>query len=164
MRILVMSDSHSAMRYMRLAIDTVKPDAVIHLGDYYDNAETMADEYRHIRFHIVPGNGDFCRCPPDTPKILCYSIGGVRFFMTHGHMHGVKSGTNRLVQEARENNAQAALYGHTHIVDHRLDGELMILNPGACNSAEGSVAVIETENNAIASCNILRIRDLEEMQ
>ncbi|MBQ6996935.1 MAG: metallophosphoesterase [Oscillospiraceae bacterium] len=164
MRILVMSDSHSAMRYMRLAVDTVKPDAVIHLGDHYDDAQSLAEEYRHIRFHILPGNCDFCRCPPDTPQVLCYSVGGVRFFMTHGHNHGVKSGTHRLVAAAREQNARAALYGHTHAADRRREDGLLILNPGACNCAEGSVAVIETENNEIASCEILCIQDLEEVK
>ena len=164
MRILVMSDSHSTMRYMRLAMDTVKPEAVIHLGDYYDNAETLAEEYHHVRFHILPGNCDCYRCPPDTPQIYCYSIGGVKFYMTHGHLHGVKSDLGRLVSAAKEMNAQAALYGHTHIADcHQEDG-LLVLNPGACNSAEGSVAVIETENNAITSCTIVRIKDLEEMK
>lgn len=157
-----MSDSHSTMRYMRLAIDTVKPEAVIHLGDHYDNAETLEEEYSHIRFHKLPGNCDRYRCPADTPQIFCYGIGGVKFYMTHGHMHGVKSGLTRLIADAKEKNAQAALYGHTHIADCRQDGDLWIVNPGACNSAEGSFAVIETGDNAIRNCTILRIRDLEE--
>lgn len=162
MRILVLSDSHSTMRYMRLAIDTVKPEAVIHLGDHYDNAETLSEEYRHIRFHMLPGNCDRHRCPPDTPTAFCYCIGGVKFFMTHGHMHGVKTGLSRLLADAREKNAQAVLYGHTHIADCRQGGDLWIVNPGACNSAEGSVALIETADDAISGCSILRLKDLEE--
>ena len=162
MRILVMSDSHSTMRYMRLAMDSVKPDTVIHLGDHYDNAETLAEEYSHIRFHMLPGNCDRYRCPPDTPQFLYYSIGGVKFFMTHGHMHGVKSGLYRFIADAKNMTAQAALYGHTHIADCHREDDLWIINPGACNSAEGSVAVIDTEENAIASCTILQLRDLEE--
>ena len=157
-----MSDSHSTMRYMRLAMDSVKPDAVVHLGDHYDNAETLSEEYSHIRFHMLPGNCDRYRCPPDALQIYCYCIGGVKFYMTHGHLHGVKSGLGRLVSAAREMNAQAALYGHTHIADCHREDDMWIINPGACNSAEGSVAVIETENNDISHCAILRIRDLEE--
>lgn len=162
MRILVMSDSHSTMRYMRLAIDKVKPDAVIHLGDHYDNAETLAEEYSHIRFHMLPGNCDRYRCPPDTPQFFCYDIGGVRFYMTHGHLHGVKSGLHRLIADARQMRAQAALYGHTHIPDCHQENGLWLINPGTCSSAEGSVAVIETENSAISRCTILHLRDLEE--
>jgi len=162
MRILVMSDSHSTMRYMRLAISKIKPDAVIHLGDHYDNAETLEEEYSHIRFHKLPGNCDRYRCPPDTPQFLCYCVGGVKFYMTHGHLHDVKTGLYRLIADARKMNAQAALYGHTHIADRRQDGDLWIVNPGACNSAEGSVAVIETADTTICSCTILRLSDLEE--
>lgn len=157
-----MSDSHSAMRHMRLAIDTVKPEAVIHLGDHYDDAEALSEEYSHVRFHQVPGNCDRYRCPPNTLQILCYSIGGVKFYMTHGHLHGVKSGPYRLIADAKELGAQAALYGHTHIADCHLEGDLWLINPGSCNSAEGSVAVIETFENAISSCTILPLRDLEE--
>ena len=39
MKILVLSDSHSALSFMRSCIETVKPDRIIHLGDYYDDAE-----------------------------------------------------------------------------------------------------------------------------
>ena len=39
MKILVFSDSHSAMRFMRNCVDAIKPQAIIHLGDYYDDAE-----------------------------------------------------------------------------------------------------------------------------
>ncbi len=162
MRILVLSDSHSTMRYMRLAIDTVRPDAVVHLGDHYDNAESLSEEYPSVRFHMVPGNCDRYRCPPNTPQVLCYPIGGVRLYMTHGHLHGVKSGLERLIADAEAMNAQAALYGHTHIADCRLCNGLWIINPGACNSAEGSAALITTENDSICCCEILRLRDLEE--
>ena len=162
MRILVLSDSHSAMRFMRLAIDTFRPDTVIHLGDHYDDAATLAEEYPHIRFHQVPGNCDRYRCPEGAPLILCYSIGGVRFYMTHGHLHAVKSVHTRLLADARVQNAQAVLYGHTHIADCRQEDGLWILNPGTCSHADGSVGVIETNNDTISSCKIIQLRDLEE--
>ncbi len=157
-----MSDSHSAKRFMRLAISTVKPDAIIHLGDHFDDATTIAEEYSHIRFHQVPGNCDRYRCPEDAPHIMHYRIGGVKFYMTHGNLHGVKSSLARLIADAREKDVQVVLYGHTHIADCRWEGDLLILNPGACNSTDGSVAVIETDGNAICSCEILLLKDMEE--
>ena len=39
MKILVMSDSHSALAFMRRCIEAVEPDALIHLGDHYDRQE-----------------------------------------------------------------------------------------------------------------------------
>ena len=35
MKILVLSDSHSTLSFMRLCIQSLCPDAVVHLGDHY---------------------------------------------------------------------------------------------------------------------------------
>ena len=43
MKLLVLSDSHSSLRFMRLCMDKVKPDGVIHLGDYYDDGEVLKE-------------------------------------------------------------------------------------------------------------------------
>ena len=63
MKILVMSDSHSGLSFMRCCIDRLKPDALIHLGDYYDDAQTVSEEYPHLMMYQVPGNCDRYRCP-----------------------------------------------------------------------------------------------------
>ena len=163
MKILVLSDSHSALRLMRDAIQAVKPNAVIHLGDYYDDAQALAEENPHILFHTVPGNCDRYRCAPDIAQTLCYCIGGVKLYMTHGHLHGVKSGIYRLLLDARRQNAQAALYGHTHEADcHMEEDGLWVLNPGSCGHAGGSVGIIETDGNTITACRVLRHTDWEE--
>ena len=147
---------------MRYAIDVVKPDAVIHLGDYYDDGETLSEEYPHIPFHIVPGNCDRYRSYGIHPEMLCYHVCGVKLFMTHGHNHRVKSGLYSLIKDARCMGAGAVLYGHTHeaYCIQEEDG-LWILNPGASGSYGGSVAVMETNENEILSCRILRQVDLE---
>ena len=54
MKILVLSDSHSGMRFMRQCVETIKPQAVVHLGDYYDDGETLKELYPHIELHQVP--------------------------------------------------------------------------------------------------------------
>ena len=64
MKILVLSDSHSAMSFMRRCVERVKPDAIVHLGDHFDDAETLHEEYPGIRMYRVPGNCDRYRCPP----------------------------------------------------------------------------------------------------
>ena len=43
MKILVLSDSHAGLSFMRQCINRVKPDHVIHLGDHFDDAKAMAD-------------------------------------------------------------------------------------------------------------------------
>ena len=162
MKILVLSDSHSSLYFMRRVIAMVKPNAVVHLGDFYEDGEAMAQENPHLLFHIVPGNCDLYRPGGLKPAVLCYNVCGVRLYMTHGHNHHVKNGIGSLLGDARKENAQAVLYGHTHIPYCEQDEDgLWVLNPGSCGSDSGSVGLIETEKNEIKTCRILRQADLE---
>ena len=162
MKILVLSDSHSSMRFMRQCVQKLKPDTVIHLGDYYDDAETLEEEYPNLVFHKVPGNCDQYRCSPFTKRILNYPVGGVRLYMTHGHTHNVKMTLSLLLADARKGKSQAVLYGHTHIPDcHQEEDGLWVLNPGSCGHSAGSVGVIETQDGQITECYLLTQADLE---
>lgn len=162
-KILVLSDSHSALSFMRRSVETVKPDAMIHLGDFYADAQAIAETYPHIPMHQVPGNCDKYRMLRLEPEILCYSVCGVELYMTHGHLHGVKMTMGNLLREARKTKAKAVLYGHTHIADcYREEDGLWVMNPGSCNYYGGSVGLIEVENGQILNCRILEANDLEE--
>lgn len=154
MKILVLSDSHSGLSFMRHCIDKIQPQHIIHLGDYYDDATAIAQLYPHIRVHQVPGNGDMWAAR-SASGTMCYTIGGVRFYMTHGHYHGVKSGTDRLIKAARESQAAAVLFGHTHEPVCFWDEGLLVLNPGSCRSWSGSAGLICVENEQITHCGIL---------
>lgn len=162
MKILVLSDSHSALSFMRLCIETVKPDALIHLGDHYDDAQAMAEEYPGLRVYQLPGNCDRYRCPPGCQEILVDRVLGIDLYMTHGHKHNVKLTTGKLLADARACRVQAVLYGHTHIPNcyQEPDG-LWVLNPGSCGGYGGSAGLIETANNRILSCRIIKQEDME---
>ena len=58
MKILVLSDSHSALRFMYACMEAVNPDAVVHLGDYFDDGAALREDYPQVRFYQVPGNCD----------------------------------------------------------------------------------------------------------
>ena len=162
MKILVLSDSHSAMRFMFACMDAVRPDAAIHLGDHYDDGQVLAEEYADIRFYQVPGNCDQYRCPPGIPEILIEKVLGVNVYMTHGHKHSVKLTMTSLLRDARACRAQVVLYGHTHVADCFMEEDgLWVLNPGSCNYSGGSVGLIETHAGKILSCRILEQDDLE---
>ena len=165
MKILVLSDSHAGLSFMRRCIRTVKPDALVHLGDYYDDGAAMAEENAHILTHQVPGNCDEFRMVRYEPKVRCYNVLGVKLYMTHGHEHHVKQTLHRLLADARTAGAAAALYGHTHVADcHREEDGLWVMNPGACGSSGGSVGLIEVDAGTIKGCRILRLTDLEELE
>ena len=164
MKILVLSDSHSALSFMRRCIRTVKPDVVIHLGDHYDDGQVMAEENPHIRFHQVPGNCDRYRCPPGAVEVCSYPIGGVWVHMTHGHRNGVTMGIGSLLADARKMGAQVVLYGHTHRAEcHQEPDGLWVMNPGSCGSMGGSAGVIKIQNSEIKACYFITQDDLEEM-
>lgn len=165
MKILVLSDSHSTLSFMRRCLDAVKPDAMIHLGDHYDDGQAMAEEYPHIPVYQVPGNCDRYRCSGSEPEIIVRRIFGADLYLTHGHRHNVKSYTGLLLRDARAAGASAALYGHTHVAEcYQEEDGLWVLNPGSCGYYGGTAGLIEIADKKITDCRILRQSDLEEME
>ena len=161
MKILVLSDSHSGMSFMRLSVEKVRPDAVVHLGDHFDDGHALQEEFPHLRFYQVPGNCDKYRAPVWAREILCLQVGGVTLYMTHGHRHFVKQTLITFLRDARAAGADAALYGHTHIADcHQEADGLWVLNPGSCGYFGGSAGLMEVEDGRIVSCRLLTDSDL----
>ena len=161
MKILVLSDSHAALSFMRRCIDAIKPDTVIHLGDYYDDGTAMAEEYPYIKFYQVPGNCDAHRGYIPDPETRMETLGGVRILMTHGHRHHVKQTLIRLVADARASRAAVVLFGHTHSADCQMEEEgLWVLNPGSCGFYGGSAGLVEIRAGELLQCRILREEDI----
>ena len=161
MKILVLSDSHAGLSFMRKCIEVCKPDAIVHLGDYYDDGALIGESYPHIPVHQVMGNCDKYRAPASAREILNYDVCGVRCYMTHGHRHYVQSGIGLLLADARAANAQVVMFGHTHqALCYQEDG-LWVLNPGTCGSWGGSVGVVETDDKKITACYLMQQADLD---
>ena len=129
MKILILSDTHGREENVEKALEREgMPDYVIHLGDSEDSGE-------HLRsiltcpLYIVAGNCDFFS---DLPRTAIIEIGRFRILMTHGHYYYVSVGTRDLVEDAKANGCNIAMFGHTHkpFVDCS-DAELTVLNPGS---------------------------------
>ena len=163
MKILVLSDSHSTLRIMRSAVAGIKPDAIVHLGDFWGDGEVIKEEHPQIPVFQVPGNCDSENIGLWEPSTLCCKVCGVRLFMTHGHIHRVKSGLYHLKEDAKAAFADAALFGHTHRPYCALEDGIWILNPGSCGNGGRTVGIIETENGQIMGCKILRAETWEEI-
>ena len=160
MKILVFSDSHAGLSFMRSCISHIKPDAIVHLGDHYDDAQVLMEEYPHIPVHAVAGNCDRYRAPVSAREMLCYPLGGVMTFMAHGHNYHVKSGTGAFTAAARRLGAKLALYGHTHRMDYHMEEDLHVLNPGACGSFGGSAGLVKVDNGEVKACMFITSADL----
>ncbi len=151
MKILILSDSHGEQCYMERAVLQEQPDCILHLGDRSRDADILRQTFPHISMHSVVGNCDFA---PAEESILVSDFCGVRFFITHGHLHGVKTNLLRLGYAAQEQLAQVAVYGHTHLADYRQVGEMHFLNPGAASGARPSYAVVEIRGQGELTCRI----------
>lgn len=162
MKVLVLSDSHSTLGFMQTCVEAVKPDVIIHLGDYVQDGDFLASEFPGIRLLRVAGNCDRYRVPPDFPEILVETLGGVRVFMTHGHLHGVKLYLDKLIADGIRCSANIVLYGHTHEPDCRqLESGMWIMNPGSCGNFGGFAGVIDIQSPDHYSCRLIRQCDLE---
>lgn len=158
MKILVLSDSHGSMEYMRSAIRQERPDYVIHLGDHARDAQSLGREFPMLPIASVRGNcdyGDF-----DIPEQRLVDYGGVRILMAHGHRYGVKTDLLRYAMTARENEVDVALFGHTHYAYCEEHQGFWLMNPGSCSYHRPSCGIIEIRNGK-ASCR-LRPISLEE--
>ena len=161
MKILVLSDSHSALRMMRQYITALRPDAVIHLGDHYDDGRAIAEEFPGLPVYQVPGNCDAHRGFIPDPEIRVEKVGGVWLYLTHGHRHKVKLSRHALIADARAAKVQAVLYGHTHAAEcYQEENGLWVLNPGSCGYGGGTAGWIETQAGMILFCKILRPEDI----
>lgn len=131
MKILVMSDSHSRDENVRSVVDREAPfDALIHLGDSQEEEEEFASVVDGTcPVYMVRGNCDYLA---DLPAERIVTLGGHRLLLAHGHTHYVNFGTEELVNDARENGCDIAMYGHTHRPDVDWSHEgVLVLNPGS---------------------------------
>lgn len=160
MNILILSDSHSSMHFMRACVERVKPDALVHLGDYAEDGVALHQTFPELAFYQVPGNCDRHRWDPKAPQILTPVIGGVKLYMTHGHQHQVKLYLDALVRDARDSGAQAVLYGHTHLRDCHQEAGLWVINPGSCGGYGGSAGLLTVEDGQILAFRFLTQEDI----
>jgi len=142
LKILVISDTHHMLGCAYDAVEAEQPDLVLHLGDHVADAEDLACAFEQTELLYVPGNCDWGSTARES---LLIEREGVRIFLTHGHLFGVKQGTQRLEMEARRLGADAALYGHTHVSFCEKRDGLWLVNPGACSQISGrpGYAVLE---------------------
>ena len=150
MKILVVSDSHHCLGYVYDAIEKEMPDAVLHLGDHRSDAEELSYAFGDLAFCALPGNCDYA---PDAPPCITTEYDGVRIFLTHGHLFGVKHDLDVLYSKGKQAGARIILFGHTHqqMLAER-DG-VWLMNPGSY--ARCGYGLIETDHGSFR-CSLHR--------
>lgn len=134
MKVLVVSDTHGRIKNLERVLDKVKPiDLLLHLGDIGEGMPGSAgkseiSELAGCPVTAVSGNNDWLSRDPQERII---ELGRHKALMTHGHRASVHYGTERIKELARQNGADIVLYGHTHVPDLDLSGDVWAINPGS---------------------------------
>ncbi len=162
MKILVFSDSHGNPANISKAIK-MHPDAelLIHLGDGINDLYKITETYPNYETVMVYGNFEdsfFVKKSENTSA--CISTNGKKIFLCHGHRYSVGFSKQNLIYAALEQDADIALFGHTHvkyneyIPSERLNSDrengLYLFNPGS---------ISRPRDNIYASFGIIEIRD-----
>ena len=150
MRITVISDSHRRRSAVRKILEQQQASQhVFFLGDVVSDIEDLRMDFPGKQFYIVCGNCDsFSLYPSSGIEVLA----GKKIFYTHGHMLGVKHGTERLFAHAKATGCQIALFGHTHVSQIVYEDGVYLVNPGSCaqpRDGAPSYAVIDIMETGI---------------
>jgi len=149
-KILVMSDSHGNRNAMLTAVAKESPEMILHLGDNERDCTVVTNEFPEIPLRLVRGNCDLFSSAPDIDEFM---LNGKLFLMTHGHLHGVKTGFSSIVDSAARRDADILLFGHTHIPYYSIREDISIVNPGSVGLGGKTYAVLELKNG-VFECNI----------
>ena len=152
MRFAVLSDTHGDLSRMFAAVEYIralKPDALIHLGDFCADAEAMAKELR-LELHAVAGNCDTGRTT--RPAVDVLEAEGARILLCHGHTYDVGETPQRLIWAAQERECTAALFGHTHRQFLEKEEGVLLMNPGSLcrpRGTEAGLGLLTVEKGAV---------------
>lgn len=163
MKIGIVSDSHGYMSALdRMIAHPAAKDvkAWFFAGDIAPDAEYL-EMVTDVPIYKVDGNNDWPR--PVLPAVAIEDLAGHRIFMTHGHMLGVSFSRDVLKQAAKEEGADIAIYGHTHVADiDDKDEDILVLNPGSVakprDGAEGSFMVVDLQPEQKPVVNLIRLK------
>lgn len=148
-KIIVFSDSHGFSDNMMKAVQTEKPEMLIFCGDGENDLLKIEKQYSELIIKKVCGNADQYS---SSPKTLCFTAYGKRFFVVHGNEHRVKRKEHSLeiMTAAMEKNADIVLHGHTHSPYTESTIGMHFMNPGTCkNCSDPTYGVIEFGNDKL---------------
>jgi len=152
MKILVLSDTHGDIDKAEAAIkknDDVS--LIIHLGDYFRDAQKLSNMFPEIPVEYIYGNSDFMIEDVPAEKVLEYN--GKKIFITHGHRYSVKWDYDKLYRKAEEMHVDLLLFGHTHVADVIHKDNYFVVNPGSISDprddSNESYAIIELDDERV---------------
>lgn len=143
MKIIVLSDSHKDFNSIMRIFDREKDiNYIIHAGDVYRDVEDIMFLKPRIPCAYVIGNNDIVFGEPLNRE---FTLGGKKFFLTHGHLFGVKNSMSPLKKKAKDVGADICIFGHTHIKYLNEEDGIWYLNPGSTRKSYGVIEISDGE-------------------
>lgn len=157
MIVAAVADTHGKTEQIIKKLKLIHPDYVLFAGDYYSDGQKIISSL-NVPGSSVAGN---CDTSNRSKQEVIVSIKGHKIFLVHGHQFGVKRDLTRLSYRAQELEADAVVFGHTHIPFCEKIGELWMINPGSPNHSrglgQGSFAIIEIDDDNRLKSAIIEI-------
>lgn len=145
MKLCILSDSHGNGDLVEKVLVQERPDMALFLGDGIRDI-IFAAEKLGTPYFALTGNCDLSASAPHERLLV---LENKRIFMTHGHLYHVKEGMSRLRERAEENQADIALYGHTHTTYAELYDGRLYLCPGSVGKRGNSYVILTLEDGNV---------------
>lgn len=133
-RIAVLSDTH--FHYFNEVpaslLESLKTfDLVIHLGDFVN--KDLVEYFRSFNnFYGIAGNHDPQSVKKILPKTDVIQVNGKRLGLLHGYWFPFFC-QHRSLARFKNENVDAILYGHTHVIRNEIANNMLFFNPGSAS-------------------------------
>lgn len=158
MKYLIVSDTHGYLKNIKNVLDKIgdRIHGVIHLGDHDSDARILSKAYPGLEFFSVKGNNDY---NSDVPYEKILILKDKRILLTHGHRQNVYWNFETISYFAEEQNAEMALFGHTHVPLNDRGGRVWLFNPGSISMPRSSMiptfGILEILDNGKIDCCVM---------
>jgi putative phosphoesterase len=134
-RIAVLSDTHfhNFDEMPSSLLEKLKTfDLVIHLGDFVN--KDLVEYFRGFNnFYGIAGNHDPQSVKKILPKTDVIQVNGKRLGLLHGYWFPFFC-QHRSLARFKNDNVDAILYGHTHVIRNEITDNILFFNPGSASA------------------------------
>ncbi len=137
-RVVILGDSHVPFREdevpMQVWREVREADLTVHTGDF--DSQKAFREFVNESQAMIAVTGNMDPSMIDLEDAELFDLEEVTFFLSHG-----TDGRQQVREHAEYNDAEVAVYGHSHQVYDEVENGIRMLNPGSCTGAEPAQAV-----------------------
>lgn len=142
MRLGLISDTHGELENLREALRQLSQvhdvEEVVHLGDEWEDAEAMKEEWPDLKLLIIPGVYARQYLDPAIPNRPVYRFENWKILFTHtpeAHANDLPNDPDP-VKLATAHRIDVVAYGHTHIPALEERDSVLWVNPGHLKSTD----------------------------